>query len=128
MKRTIMILAGVSLVSLSLGLNAGNSGPTSEIEESRVPEHHHHKRGSNCEHGVWATDDVLGHHHHKNDVNCSDCTWSTSNETVGSVGAHHHHKRGSNCEHGVWATSDVRGGSPGRCVPPQKQYDPGGNK
>jgi hypothetical protein len=64
--------------------------------------HHHHKRGSDCEHRKWATSDDAGHHHHKRGNNCIHGLWATD-----SVGGHHHHKRGGDCvEHRRWATSE----------------------
>lgn len=64
--------------------------------------HHHHKRGHDCEHGTWATDDVQGHHHHKRGYDCVHGLWATD-----TVNGHHHHKRGGVCEeHHQWATSE----------------------
>ncbi len=72
------------------------------IGPSVVDVHHHHLRGSNCGHGVWATTDNAGHHHHKRGSNCKHGVWATS-----SADGHHHHKRGDDCPaHGQWATSD----------------------
>ena len=64
--------------------------------------HHHHKRGSNCSHGWWATSDADGHHHHKLGHDCEHNQWSTDTQ-----GGHHHHKRGGDCvEHHQWATGE----------------------
>lgn len=64
--------------------------------------HHHHKRGSNCNHGAWATSDDAGHHHHKRGTNCGHGLWATDD-----VNVHYHHKRGGDCqEHRQWATSE----------------------
>jgi hypothetical protein len=72
------------------------------IDPSAVGTHHHHKRGHNCGHGMWATSDNAGHHHHKRGTDCIHNVWATD-----SVSGHHHHKRGDNCpQHNKWATSD----------------------
>jgi hypothetical protein len=64
--------------------------------------HHHHKRGQNCVHGIWATDDFQGHHHHKRGSNCVHGLWATD-----SINGHHHHLRGGACvEHRQWATGE----------------------
>ena len=64
--------------------------------------HHHHDRGSDCKHGMWATDDVDGHHHHKRSGDCVHGLWATD-----SINGHHHHKRGGDCEeHQQWATGE----------------------
>lgn len=64
--------------------------------------HHHHMRGSECSHGIWATDDFEGHHHHKRGESCVHGLWATD-----SINGHHHHKRGGNCaEHQLWALSE----------------------
>ena len=77
--------------------NGGNMMGVKEIPIT----HHHHKRGSNCEHGRWATNDVLGHHHHRNGQACIHAHWATD-----VIQGHHHHKRGSDCIHEVWATDE----------------------
>jgi hypothetical protein len=72
------------------------------IDPSAVGTHHHHKRGHNCGHGMWATSDDADHHHHKRGTDCIHNVWATD-----SVSGHHHHKRGDNCpQHNKWATSD----------------------
>src|SRR6266511_191752 len=64
--------------------------------------HHHHKRGTTCQHGLWATTGNEGHHHHKRDTLCVHGLWATD-----SINGHHHHKRGGACfEHEEWATSE----------------------
>jgi hypothetical protein len=80
------------------------AGALGESGEARGPTpvaaHHHHKRGRNCGHGWWATDESNGHHHHKRGTDCSHGVWATDN-----VNGHHHHKRGDDCPHGEWATT-----------------------
>lgn len=67
--------------------------------------HHHHKRGTDCNHGWWATSDQDGHHHHKLGHDCSHGQWATD-----TVNGHHHHKRGGDCvEHDQWATGEPIG-------------------
>jgi hypothetical protein len=73
--------------------------------------HHHHKRGTNCEHNLWATSDFLGHHHHKRGANCGHGEWATD-----EVDTHHHHLRDHDCEHASWATDDQS--HPGNQPPP----------
>jgi hypothetical protein len=84
-------------------LDEGTFDETDEpIGPSTIATHHHHKRGHNCGHGLWATSDDAGHHHHKRGANCeAHNVWATSTNQ-----GHHHHKRGDNCVHNKWATSD----------------------
>jgi hypothetical protein len=96
----------VTLGEGALGEGALGEGALGEAQEpidlSAVGTHHHHKRGHNCGHGLWATSDDAGHHHHKRGTNCIHNVWATD-----SVSGHHHHKRGDNCpQHNKWATSD----------------------
>jgi hypothetical protein len=92
----------VNFVALDNFAEAGfNGGMMQGVLVSRQRIHHHHKRGSDCEHGKWATDDVEGHHHHKRGNDCEHREWATDD-----VAGHHHHKRGTDCEHGKWATDD----------------------
>ncbi|MBI5533960.1 MAG: hypothetical protein HY898_14660 [Deltaproteobacteria bacterium] len=78
-----------------------NGGMMKGVVQLRAGLHHHHKRGNDCEHGLWATDDAQGHHHHKRGTDCPGGTWATDD-----VAGHHHHLRGSDCEHNDWATDD----------------------
>ncbi|MEI6950144.1 hypothetical protein V9K67_23365 [Paraflavisolibacter sp. H34] len=103
-----LFLTGLCLTSCKKDIvNEAEQPSTAESgakpSESTLAEHHHHLRGSNCGHGLWATDDVNGHHHHKRGANCyQHGVWATDD-----VNGHHHHKRGDNCpEHNRWATSD----------------------
>lgn len=72
--------------------------------------HHHHKRGSNCEHGCWATDTQLGHHHHKRGKDCVHGLWAVDDGhwddgRPHTADHHHHHHLGTDCEeHKCWAT------------------------
>ena len=84
---------------LDEGTVAGSREP---IGPSAAGTHHHHKRGHNCGHGMWATSENAGHHHHKRGTDCLHNVWATD-----SVAGHHHHKRGDDCpQHNQWATSD----------------------
>lgn len=91
----------VNFVALDNFAEAGFNGGAMKGVLAPLQRIHHHKRGSDCEHGQWATDDVEGHHHHKRGNDCQHGEWATDD-----VAGHHHHKRGSDCEHGKWATDD----------------------
>jgi hypothetical protein len=98
-------LAEETLAAETLAAETPAAGALEEARAGDSPaadEHHHHDRGRNCPHGLWATTQAHDHHHHMRQGLCSHGVWATTSDN-----GHHHHERNNECDHNEWATSQV---------------------